>query len=320
MKVTLIAFLLVISTCTSPLEIPGGCFVMEEISEKFLMDSMEFLAFCCSESGREMKIFLMCNEGSEVVLQISSSEVQVSSSRNKSWDFSEKFKYESSGWQRLLLHLYSYITLKVGKNELIVPPSMTLGCEIKEVRIRNGKFTRMCPKGTPSWRVEGSRGVEVPLIRKLGGKNEQLLALFSLMPVNPVIRIQGEEISLGKDLKGLLKIILTTENETGKTELLIETVPHPMTKTFTKLPSMMNVAGKRLEKFLLMLNMTDEDNRAHNRSADCGKTTRVNHIHNNANPDIQIYVASITLVLIVFSLCLMIHHLRRMSEATVLIR
>ncbi|XP_066963275.1 uncharacterized protein [Macrobrachium rosenbergii] len=319
MKVTSIALLLVMFTCTSPSEIPEGCFVREEISEDIAFESMEFLAFCCSESGREINIFLMCNEESVVILQISSSQIQVSSSRNKSWSFTENLQYESSGWQRLLLNLYGNITLKVGKNELIVPSIMTLGCEIKEVKIGNGKFTRMCPKGTPSWRVEGSRGVEVPLIGKLGGKSEHLLALFSLMPVNPVIRIQDEEISLGKDLKGLLKIILTTENETGKIDLLFETVPHLMTKTFMKLPSVMNVTGKLHEKFLLMQNMTDEDNMTHSIPTDCGKATGANlYLHSNVNPDIQIYVASVTLALIVFSLCLMIHHLRRMSEATVL--
>ncbi|XP_068203169.1 uncharacterized protein [Palaemon carinicauda] len=227
-----------------------GCIVVEEITEKNAsFDFMEFLAFCWD---KEFAIDIECLDGTVNKFKVSSNQILGTSSKIGNVNSTIELELESRTWQRLSISSHKDITLNVCNSTLTLSE-----CKIKEVRIKNGFFTKVCPTGMPFLWINANDGVKVPFP---GGGEDHHFAILSTKTVNPVFRIHDKVINLKIDSGGLHEFTVKTEEVNGMFNLSLRINSAVITRLFNEFPAIVNITEKRRETFLLLQSVTQKSN------------------------------------------------------------
>lgn len=170
----------------------------EILEENPVFDSLEFFLFNCNMTDPKINFFIIGDDDKVISLELTPTSISVKNSSGLNEVYS--FKTELKGWQKLQLGLRGNLSLQGEDHQQWLPSNLSLNSAVKRVKITNGKFTRMCPMGTPTWVVEGRKGIEIPLQENLLQEERQHLSLFSLVSFRPTFNISGKILQLETDL------------------------------------------------------------------------------------------------------------------------
>lgn len=191
----------------------------EILEENPVFDSLEFFLFNCNMTDPKINFFIIGDDDKVISLELTPTSISVKNSSGLNEVYS--FKTELKGWQKLQLGLRGNLSLQGEDNHQWLPSNLSLNSAVKRVKITNGKFTRMCPMGTPTWVVEGRKGIEIPLQENLLQEERQHLSFFSLMSFSPTFNISGKTFQLKTDLMGLQRLVLDVKKENNKYKLQV---------------------------------------------------------------------------------------------------